>query len=105
MTNAFEPKASYPVTGEPLAMAAETTRSSISAIRRHADYLSELEAATQELMRALEGLQRLADQPGYEFVDRLMTGYIWSVEQIQELNSGLSFELEERDGQSACLKA
>ena len=85
-------------------MAAETSGHGISAARRHADYISDLEAATQELMRALDGLQRLADQPGYEFVDRLMTGYIWSVEQIQELNSGLSFELEERNGQPTCLR-
>ncbi|MDJ0608523.1 MAG: hypothetical protein QNJ67_06060 [Kiloniellales bacterium] len=86
-------------------MAAENPGHRVSAARRHGDYLSDLEAATQELMRALDGLQRLADQPGYEFVDRLMTGYIWSVEQIQELNSGLSFELEERNAQAPCLRS
>lgn len=53
------------------------------------DVIADLHSAVEELERALDDLRDLSEQPGYEFVDRIFPGYIWAVEQIQELNSSL----------------
>lgn len=53
------------------------------------EIVAHIQSAVEGLERALTGLRDLSQQPGYEFVDRLLPGYMWAVEQTHELNERL----------------
>ena len=53
------------------------------------EIVAHIQSAVEGLERALTGLRDLSQQPGYEFVDRLLPGYTWAVEQTHELNESL----------------
>ena len=68
------------------------------------EVVAHLQDAVVQLERAVSRLQDLAKQPGFESLNRLLSGYAWAIEQAQELNEGLelhfgagSFRLESSD--------
>ncbi len=54
------------------------------------EVVARVRTAVGQLERAVMNLQDLSHRPGYEFVDRLLPGYVWAVEQAQELNETLA---------------
>ncbi|MDJ0610210.1 MAG: hypothetical protein QNJ67_14630 [Kiloniellales bacterium] len=60
--------------------------------RQHtkSETVARVRTAVSDLERAVMRLQHLSQRPGYEFIDRLLPGYVWAVEQAQELNETLA---------------
>ena len=57
------------------------------------DVVSDLISAVEHLEQAVRRLRALASDYDNDFIERLMPGYDWSLEQIQELNAALIAEI------------
>ncbi len=66
-------------------------RSGESSQRDQDRLVGELQEAVEALERALSGLRELSKHSGYDFVDNLLPGYEWAIDQIGELNTSLIF--------------
>ena len=77
-------------------MAAKTVRPPVSVPEKiehrlkQFDVIAGLQTAVEEVEHALHDLRDLAKRPGYEFAGRMIPGYVWAVEQLHELNTGLA---------------
>jgi hypothetical protein len=83
-------------------MAAKTTCASVPVPEKVEHQLeqygviSDLQSAVEGVEQALYGLRDLAKRPGYEFIGRIVPGYVWAIEQLHELNTGLVDKCESR---------
>lgn len=81
-------------------MAAKPNRPSIPAPEKvehrlqQIQVIAELQSSVEQVEHALHGLRDLAKLPGYQFVGRMIPGYVWAIEQLHELNTGLIAKCE-----------
>ena len=67
-----------------------TSHQELDTPHTQSEIVAQVRTAVGNLERAVMGLQDLSQRPGYEFIDRLLPGYVWAVEQAQELNETLA---------------
>lgn len=53
------------------------------------EVFQKLQDALETLESAVGHLEHLSQEPGFESLGRLVPGYVWAIEQTQELNEAL----------------